>query len=531
MTMMHGKHCKDEVIDCGCPAEPPAKAMSRRRYLGVTALSAAAVGGYLAGPGLWQWKHAEARARARSHELTQIDVDPGPMDVALVARLRATTVSPQAAPLIITYHDIGVHNTSIYTVRPESFAAQMQLLHEAGWNTLTAPQLDGWHRGDPLPPRSVLVTFDDGCMGVWQYAEPVLRRYDMRAAAFIITGFAGTHAPYYMTWDKITELHTTGRWDLLAHTHLGHVYVPADGKGGTGPYLTTPMYLPDQRRVETAEEFHGRVTDDLIECKRQFSLRSFPDPRFFAYPFSAHEADVVQQTVLSLYGGGGMLDDANLIQVTSATDVARGLIRRMDITGELPLEGFVNKLELASPLDPSATRPLFDRSGWTDSDQQPTAAITLDGAGGAVLDPGPSGHVSLQYQRIRTVAWQSYTVSADLGFEPAMADGISTGIALFVGSLRHQVLVTVARGYYAVYVADADAPVASGGLIDMDIYHVDIAVGSTAIAVSVNGDPLPVVQLPAEAKVREAAGGIGLVSHRESDGSPVSTIANLVIAS
>ena len=48
---------------------------------------------------------------------------------------------------------------------PEDFAAQMRLIHDAGWTTLTADQLDGWLRGEPMPPHAVLITFDDGAMG------------------------------------------------------------------------------------------------------------------------------------------------------------------------------------------------------------------------------------------------------------------------------------------------------------------------------------------------------------------------------
>ena len=89
-----------------------------------------------------------------------------------------------------------------------------------------------------------MITFDDGATGVWQYADPVLKRLDMHAIAFIITGFVGTHAPYYMTWDQITELHNSGRWDMEAHTHLGHVQVPSDNNGNEGPFLTTGRGCP-----------------------------------------------------------------------------------------------------------------------------------------------------------------------------------------------------------------------------------------------------------------------------------------------
>ncbi|MDT5025691.1 MAG: hypothetical protein QOE61_2117 [Micromonosporaceae bacterium] len=513
------------AMDCGCPAEPPPKALTRRRYLGLSALSAAAVGGYLAGPGLWQWDHAQARIKRR--EIAQVDVEPGPVDAALVARLGSTTTSAQSAPLILTYHDIS-HIKSQYSVTPETFAAQMKMLHDGGWITLTADRLEAWHRGEPLPSRSVLITFDDGCTGVWRYAEPVLRRYNMHAAAFIITGFVGTHAPYYMTWDHITDLHAAGRWDILAHTHLGHVYVPADDNGGTGPYLTTPMYLADRRRVETATEFHGRVTNDLAECKRQLGLQGFAAPRFFAYPFSAHEADVVQQTVLSLYGGGGMLDDSKSIQVTSTEDVSRGLIRRMDITWDTSLEDFVRKLELASPLDPASADPLRDRDGWTNSDQKPTEALRIDG-NRMIIDPGPSGQTSVQYSRVRTTMWNNYTVSADLEF----ADhGTTTGICVFVGNTRHEVVTSVNRGYYSISFGNSEQDVSFGDLPDAEAYHLDITVTPKLVFISIDGQMMPVV-MPPELEGRAAAprgvgGGIGLTSHRSPD-APLSVISNLAV--
>ncbi len=56
--------------DRGCPTHAPPKTMNRRRYLGLTALTTLAVGGYLAGPAAWQWnraaEHAAAEARCSS---------------------------------------------------------------------------------------------------------------------------------------------------------------------------------------------------------------------------------------------------------------------------------------------------------------------------------------------------------------------------------------------------------------------------------------------------------------------------------
>ena len=520
-----------EEKGCGCPgSRPRPTTFSRRRLLGIgaTALSTAAVGAYLIGPGMWQWQHAKSRANAReTPEIFQVDTEPGPVDPALVARLANTSTSPQGAPIIITYHDIGYNKASSYTVTPEAFAAQMRLIHEAGWTTLTPNHIEAWQRGEPLPPHSVLITFDDGCMGVWQYAEPVLKRYNMQATAFIITGFVGTHAPYYMDWDKITDLHNTGRWDIHSHAHLGHVYVRTDANGAEGAFLTSQAWLADQNRVETDKEFHSRVTTDLTECKRQLSQRGFSEPRFFAYPFSAHESDTTQAAVVSLYSGGAFLDDANTVQVTSNEDVVRGLIRRMDVTGPLTLEGLVEKIELASPLDPPTAQPLLDRDGWTGDDNLPTKVVTIEG-NRIMIDPGSNASASVDYQRMRTVMWDTYTVSADLVFETG---SVATGMVVFVGSSQHQVVATFTRGSYEVTIGNASESIASNPNLPDDepvTYHVEIAATPTSVTVTIDGQQQATLPLT-DVGPRRATGGIGLISHRMSDTAPVSIVDNLTI--
>jgi peptidoglycan/xylan/chitin deacetylase (PgdA/CDA1 family) len=499
------------------------KSMAFRMAL--TALAAMLVAAYLILPGMWQWAHAAARTQA--HEIVQIDTAAGPVDAQLIARLRNASTSDQAAPIIITYHDIN-HIKSDYSVTPESFATQMKMFHDAGWTTLTAAQLDGWLHGKPVPPHSVMITFDDGTGGVWRYADPVLKHYNMHAVAFIITGFVGTHTPYYMTWDMINDLQRSGRWDLEAHTHLGHVYVPSDDHGGKGPFLTTPMWLADKRQMETNEEFHARVLGDLTECKHQFELHHLPVPQFFAYPFSAHEADVAHESVLSQYESG-MLDDSHLIQVTSTEDVLRGALRRMDVTWDLSLDGLVRKIELGSPIDPTNARPLTDRDEWTDSDQNPTNMLSIDGDR-ITVDPGPGGATSVQYARIRTTMWSNYTVSADLVFDPD-TEGTTTGLSMFVGNIKHEVIVTMNHGHYSVSFGNSEEDVASGDLDSMPVYHLDITATPTIMSISINGQPLPPVVVPPDSAhgPREVGGGIGIISHRASDTSPVSVISNLTI--
>jgi peptidoglycan/xylan/chitin deacetylase (PgdA/CDA1 family) len=507
--------------------------MNRLWAVIATLFSALAVAAYLVLPGMWQWNRAEALAATTGgrQPVVQVDTIPPPSDPALVEKLRNLPTSAQAPPLILTYHDIG-HTRDRYTVTPEAFASQMQLIHDAGWTTLTADDLSNWLAGTPLPPHSVFITFDDGTRGVWQYADPVLKRFGLHATAFIITGFVGTHQPYYMTWDQIEELHASGRWGMEAHTHVGHVQVPSDATGKEGAFLTTAMWLPALGRVETDEEYRNRIAGDLTESKRQLILHGLPEPHFLAYPFSAHEdasnperAAILSDVVRPLFEAS-LLDQADVTAVTTADNVAAGNLNRMDVTVEVNTEKWVDKLAAASPYDPVDVRPLLDGGGWTDSNQRPTEMVSV-AEKHVIIDPGPGQSNSVQYARFHTPMWSTYKVSADLGFDPDVP-GTSTGVTVFTGSARHEVDVSVDRGYFSIFVGNTGASVRSGDLPDQPTYHVEVAATPTGVAVTIDGMAVePLVFDPAPPW--EIAGGIGLLSHRDSAEAPVSVVSNLEV--
>ena len=217
----------------------------------------------------------------------------------LTARLHSAVSGSQYPPIVITYHDIAPQGTQ-YTVTPAAFATQMRLLHDGGWHTLTAAQFDAWLHGASVPVRSVLLTFDDGPIGVYRYADPVLRHYNFHGVAFIITGWVGTHQPYYLTWPELKLLRADGHWDIEAHTHLGHGYVASDAAGTLEPFLATTMWLPKQHRVETLAEYRTRVRSDLQQCIADLVAHGFPWPHLFAYPFSAVGENAVGAALYSI---------------------------------------------------------------------------------------------------------------------------------------------------------------------------------------------------------------------------------------
>ncbi len=193
-------------------------------------------------------------------------------------------------PLVISYHDITPISTSSYSVTPDAFAKQMALLEAMNVHTLTSTEFRTFTEGGKVPPRSIMITFDDGARGVYRFADKILAQHNFHAVAFIITGFVGTRAPYYMTWKEIDVLARSGRWDFEAHTNVGHTKIPVDAIGTTGSYISNLAWIPTQSRRETVAEQRLRIESDLDVCLKELTSRGYAQGRLFAFPFSDYGA-------------------------------------------------------------------------------------------------------------------------------------------------------------------------------------------------------------------------------------------------
>jgi peptidoglycan/xylan/chitin deacetylase (PgdA/CDA1 family) len=122
------------------------------------------------------------------------------------------------------YHRVGTDTASspaitrALTVSPSDFAGQMHWLHAAGFHAVTQGQLLGaLLLGLPLPPRPVMITFDDGYRDVLWNAAPVLHRLHMPATAYVITGRISGSDSSFLTWGELRRLEALG-FTIGSHT-------------------------------------------------------------------------------------------------------------------------------------------------------------------------------------------------------------------------------------------------------------------------------------------------------------------------
>lgn len=89
---------------------------------------------------------------------------------------------------VLMYHYISWYPNSI-SVSPELFASHCAILAKNGWHGVSLAEAEAYFlHGEDLPPKSCLITFDDGYLDNYVYAWPILQKYGHSGVIFAVSG-------------------------------------------------------------------------------------------------------------------------------------------------------------------------------------------------------------------------------------------------------------------------------------------------------------------------------------------------------
>ena len=110
-------------------------------------------------------------------------------------------------------------------VTPEIFDQEMSVLKSRGYVVIPFSELeDHFYKGTVLPQKPVVLTFDDGWKDQYEYALPILEKYNYTATFFIPSNFPGH--PSYMSWSGLKDLIRNGMTigsHSKSHPYLTHI--------------------------------------------------------------------------------------------------------------------------------------------------------------------------------------------------------------------------------------------------------------------------------------------------------------------
>jgi peptidoglycan/xylan/chitin deacetylase (PgdA/CDA1 family) len=141
-----------------------------------------------------------------------------------IADAYQTSVLPKGSIPVLMYHYIGDLPANADTTRKgltvsnQNFEDQVNFLAAQGYSSITLDQLYAYlTKGQPIPDKSVVFSFDDGYADTFENAVPILEAHHMTGVFGIITGFAGTNSNY-AAWQQIIAAQKQGMV-IVSHSY------------------------------------------------------------------------------------------------------------------------------------------------------------------------------------------------------------------------------------------------------------------------------------------------------------------------
>ncbi|MFL0801243.1 MAG: polysaccharide deacetylase family protein [Agarilytica sp.] len=174
------------------------------------------------------------------------------------------------AVVVLQYHHISNSTPRATSISPELFAEHMDLIASEGFQVVSVVQLKKWLlKGESLPDKTVVITFDDGYRSVYTAAFPLLEKRGWPFTVFINTQAHDEKNPQFMSWGELKLLTKSG--------------------GTIGNHTDSHPHLIRQRKQESHKQWLQRREREIHFAEARIEQETGQKHKVFAYPFGEYD--------------------------------------------------------------------------------------------------------------------------------------------------------------------------------------------------------------------------------------------------
>jgi len=184
---------------------------------------------------------------------------------------------------ILVYHRFDPASAGLTTITTRDFESHVNYLAENGYRVIRLRELVDFllgHASAP-PPRSVVMTVDDGHRSVYTELFPLVKTRRIPVTLFIYPS-AISHASYALTWPELRELTASGLFDVQSHTYWH------------------PNFKIERRRLDP-RKYQEFVTFQLTQSKLTLERMLGCRVDLLAWPFGIYDDELIQMAGHSGY--------------------------------------------------------------------------------------------------------------------------------------------------------------------------------------------------------------------------------------
>ena len=257
----------------------------------------------------------------------------------------ATSVIAANDAAIVLYHHVATDTPASTSLSPDQFRAHLEFIRD---NDIEVIALDALvaaiAANQPLPDKTVSITFDDGYLSIYTEAFPMLTEFGFPFTVFISTGPIDREQRNYMNWDQIRELSEAGV--IIANHMVEH------------PYMLEKLPSQDQATWLAVQR------EELLLAQDRIKSETGQDHKLFAYPYWEYNEEITD--MLDEIGFVGFAQNSGAVNSTSdMTTLPRFPLASIYANLETARTKFLSKAFNVSLLAPSTPVTSSNQPGAT----------------------------------------------------------------------------------------------------------------------------------------------------------------------
>ena len=193
--------------------------------------------------------------------------------IFLCGFLLLASVAPVYAAVVLQYHHVSDATPPSTSISPALFKQHMDYLAANDFKVVPLPSLvKQLKNGEPLPDRTVAITFDDAYISVYQTAFPLLKKRAWPFTVFVNTDPLDQNKKLFSSWSQLKEMAKNGA--TIANHTRAHDHI---------------VRLRDN---ESRTDWRQRIIADVNWAEERIQKQTGQTHQILAYPYGEYDQQV-----------------------------------------------------------------------------------------------------------------------------------------------------------------------------------------------------------------------------------------------
>ncbi|MGS2721078.1 polysaccharide deacetylase family protein [Paraglaciecola aestuariivivens] len=175
--------------------------------------------------------------------------------------------------VILLYHHVSESTPAVTSVSADTFRQHMQYLSEHHNVLPLKTVVEKLKNKQPLPNKTVVITFDDGYNNLYHQAHPILKEFGFAYTVFINPPLIG-QASYQLTWQQVEQM--------------------ASENATFANHASEHLHLLTKESTESEQDWLARVTENIESAEKMLQKKLGYSLKYFAYPYGEFNSTLKQ---------------------------------------------------------------------------------------------------------------------------------------------------------------------------------------------------------------------------------------------